>query len=130
VAFSLYEASFDPLNLTRDFYFPVDNYPEAGKRPISSTVPSILEHSDGSFYMAIGGSGGSLIFGAVFQVLLNMDWGMDLSQAIEHGRLHNQLYPETTLADDTYNKHLLDALLVRGHNLTSESLVLGCFLSQ
>ncbi|THV05072.1 gamma-glutamyltranspeptidase [Dendrothele bispora CBS 962.96] len=94
------------------------NYPEAGKRPISSTVPSILEHADGSFYMAIGGSGGSLIFGAVFQVLLNMDWGMDLSQAIEFGRLHNQLYPETTLADDIYPKSFLDALIVRGHNLT------------
>ncbi|KAF5348631.1 hypothetical protein D9758_006855 [Tetrapyrgos nigripes] len=86
------------------------NYPEPGKRPISSTVPTILEHADGSFYMAIGGSGGSLIFPAVFQVLLNLDWGMDLSEAIERGRLHNQLYPQVTIADSNYDEDLLDAL--------------------
>jgi gamma-glutamyltranspeptidase / glutathione hydrolase / leukotriene-C4 hydrolase len=72
--------------------------------------------------MAIGGSGGSLIFGAIFQVLLNMDWGMNLSEAIERGRLHNQLYPETTIADNIYDEGLLDALRERGHNLTSEFL--------
>lgn len=45
-----------------------DNYPEPGKRSLSSTTPMILEYPDGSFYTAIGGSGGSKIFPAVFQV--------------------------------------------------------------
>jgi len=51
------------------------NYPEGpkvkggmGKRPLSSTSPSIIEHEDGSFWLAVGGSGGSRIFGAVAQV--------------------------------------------------------------
>ncbi|KAJ7703213.1 gamma-glutamyltranspeptidase [Mycena rosella] len=93
------------------------NYPEAGKRPLSSTVPTILEHEDGSFYAAVGGSGGSRIFGAVFQVLLNLDWGLDASAAVEFGRVHNQLYPSAVDADVGYPPELLAGLLARGHPL-------------
>ena len=67
----------------------LDNYPEPGKRPLSSIAPTIIEHADGSFYTAIGGSGGSRIFGAILQVLLNLDWGLDVSTAIESGCLHD-----------------------------------------
>ncbi|KAI0630189.1 gamma-glutamyltranspeptidase [Trametes polyzona] len=94
------------------------NYPEPGKRPLSSTTPTIIEHEDGSFYLAIGGSGGSRIFPAVFQVLLNMDWGMDASAAIEHGRLHDQLFPMMVDADDILSPALLDGLRNMGHNIS------------
>jgi gamma-glutamyltranspeptidase/glutathione hydrolase/leukotriene-C4 hydrolase len=95
-----------------------DNYPEPGKRPLSSTVPAIIEHPDGSFFAAIGGSGGSRIFGAVFQTLLNLDLGLDVSQAVEFGRLHDQLYPLILDADSIYPPDILDALRSRGHNVT------------
>src|SRR6266851_6038192 len=94
-----------------------DNYPEAHKRPLSSTAPTIIEHSDGSFYVALGGSGGSRIFPAIFQVILNLDWGLDISSAIEYGRLHHQLYPEWIDADATYPHELLLGLRTRGHRL-------------
>ena len=55
------------------------NYPEGphhsggmGKKPLSSTSASILEYEDGSFWMALGGSGGSRIFGAVAQVWIQL----------------------------------------------------------
>ena len=96
------------------------NYPEPGKRPLSSTVPMIMEHEDGSFYLAVGGSGGTRIFPAAFQVLLNLDWGMDVSAAIEHGRLHDQLFPTTVEADDTLPVELLDGLRASGHNVTGK----------
>ena len=99
---------------------PTDNYPEPGKRPLSSTTPTILEHEDGSFYAAIGGSGGSRIFPAVFQVLLNLDWGMDVSAAIEYGRLHDQLYPSRVEIDDVYPQEIIEGLKLRGHNVTSQ----------
>jgi len=94
------------------------NYPEPGKRPLSSTAPTIIEHPDGSFYLAIGGSGGSRIFGSIFQVLLNLDWGLDVSAAIESGRLHDQLYPSILDADNIYEKDILRDLRRRGHNVT------------
>ncbi|KAH6913849.1 gamma-glutamyltranspeptidase [Coprinopsis sp. MPI-PUGE-AT-0042] len=94
------------------------NYPEPGKRPLSSTAPTIIEHKDGSFYVAIGGSGGSRIFPSIYQTLFNLDWGLDASQAVEYGRLHNQLFPILTDADNVYPPHLLDELRSRGHNIT------------
>ncbi|KAI9068256.1 gamma-glutamyltranspeptidase [Trametes sanguinea] len=94
------------------------NYPEPGKRPLSSTTPVILEHEDGSFFMAIGGSGGSRIFPAVFQTILNLDWGMDVSGAIESGRLHDQLFPMMVDADDILPASLLDGLREKEHNIT------------
>lgn len=97
-----------------------DNYPEPGKRPLSSTAPTIIEHPDGSFFLAIGGSGGSRIFGAILQVLINLDLGLDISQAVEYGRLHDQLYPLDVDADDTYPPELIDALRGRGHNVTGD----------
>ncbi|KAH7888834.1 gamma-glutamyltranspeptidase [Phlebopus sp. FC_14] len=93
------------------------NYPEPGKRPLSSTAPSILEYEDGSFYLAIGGSGGSRIFGSIFQVLLNLDWGMDTSEAIEYGRVHDQLFPTEVDADDVLPAEQLDGLRRRGHQV-------------
>ncbi|KAH9176424.1 gamma-glutamyltranspeptidase [Lactarius sanguifluus] len=93
------------------------NYPEAQKRPLSSTAPTIIENPDGSFYLALGGSGGSKIFPAIFQVILNTDWGLDIGSAIEYGRLHHQLYPEWVEADDIYPSELLHDLKKRGHSL-------------
>jgi gamma-glutamyltranspeptidase len=95
-----------------------DNYPEAGKRPLSSTAPTIVEHADGSFAAALGGSGGSRIFGAVFQVLLNLDWGLDASAAVEFWRVHTQLVPEEVDADEGFPAHVLAGLEERGHKLT------------
>ncbi|KAH0827481.1 gamma-glutamyltranspeptidase [Lanmaoa asiatica] len=95
------------------------NYPEPGKRPLSSTSPTIMEYGDGSFYLAIGGSGGSQIFSAVLQTLLNLDWRMDASEAVEYGRVHDQLYPEFVRADNTLPTSVLDGLRDRGHKVMS-----------
>jgi len=94
------------------------NYPEPGKRPLSSTAPTIIENSDGSFYVALGGSGGSRIFGAVLQVLYNLELGLDLSEAIEYGRVHDQLYPLRLDADDVYPREIINGLRTIGHNVT------------
>ena len=94
-----------------------DNYPEPGKRPLSSISPTILEYADGSPYLVIGGSGGSQIFPTIVQTLLNMDWGMNPSQAVEYGRVHDQLYPEQVSADNILPALVLDGLRNRGHNV-------------
>lgn len=96
----------------------LDNYPEPYKRPLSSMAPVIIEHTDGSLYLAAGGSGGSRIFGSVFQTILNLDWGLDASQAVEFGRLHDQLYPLCVDIDNVYPQDLIEDLATRGHNIT------------
>ncbi|KAH7906971.1 nucleophile aminohydrolase [Hygrophoropsis aurantiaca] len=95
------------------------NYPTPGKRPVSTTVPTIFEHPDGSFYIAVGGVGGSYILGAVFQVILNIDrWGMDVADAIKVGRSQDQLYPLYTFLEETIPPEFVLALAYRGHNIS------------
>jgi gamma-glutamyltranspeptidase len=99
----------------------IDNYPEPGKQPVSSTSPAVIENPDGSFYASIGGSGGRRIFPSVAQALLNLDWGLDASEAVEFGRLHDQLYPLRLEADDIYPPDALEYLRQVGHNVTGET---------
>jgi gamma-glutamyltranspeptidase / glutathione hydrolase / leukotriene-C4 hydrolase len=91
------------------------NYPEPYKRPLSSISPAIIEHPDGSFLLALGGSGGSRIYGSVLQTMLNLDWGYDLSDAIEHPRLHHQLLPQELSVETGYPQKILDGLSAKGH---------------
>ncbi|KAF8491258.1 gamma-glutamyltranspeptidase [Gautieria morchelliformis] len=109
------------------------NYPAPGKRPLSSTCPTILEHPDGSFYLTLGGSGGSMIFGAVAQVILGVDavssgprdkngW-VDVSMAVEGPRAHNQLFPLEVFMDSTFDQKSIDALQTRGHNTTGQPYI-------
>ncbi|KAI0682415.1 gamma-glutamyltranspeptidase [Cytidiella melzeri] len=94
------------------------NYPKPGKRPLSSTSPTIIEDLDGSFSVAIGASGGTRIFPAVFQTLVNLDWGLDASAAVEYGRVHDQLYPQLVDVDNIYPSEILEDLKQKGHNIT------------
>ena len=97
------------------------NYPQPGKRPLSSIVPTIVEDEAGEFATVVGASGGSRIFPAVFQVLANVDWGMDARAAVEFGRVHDQLFPAVVDVDNTYPAEIVADLKSRGHNITSTS---------
>ena len=55
--------------------------------------------------------------------MLNLDWGMDVGESVEFGRLHDQLYPTLVDVDNAYPGPLLDALRQRGHNVTGSSPV-------
>ncbi|GJN92777.1 hypothetical protein Rhopal_005815-T1 [Rhodotorula paludigena] len=107
------------------------NYPAGGKRPLSSTSPIIMDHpssasaSGDSVWLALGGSGGSRIFGAVAQTLLNLDWGHDLSAAIEAPRVHHQLLPSYVSVESTFRPDLLDDLRAKGHNVTVFDINVG-----
>lgn len=52
-------------------------------------------------------------------MLLGIDeWGLDASSAVEFARVHNQLYPAITDVEDTLPEGHIDALRIRGHNVT------------
>ena len=54
---------------------------------------------------------------------MNLEWGFDASEAVEYGRLHDQLYPLVTDADNVYPTRILDELRERGHNVTGAVLI-------
>ncbi|KAF9435671.1 hypothetical protein BGZ76_005763 [Entomortierella beljakovae] len=94
------------------------NYPEPGKRPLSSCVPTIVER-DGKFEMSLGGSGGSRILTAVIQTMLSVyNYNLNIMEAIENPRVHHQLMPDVVDIEEGYPKSEIQFLRSLGHNVT------------
>lgn len=69
---------------------PIANRIEPGKRPRSSMSPTIVLQ-DGKPSLVIGSPGGSRIIGYVAQAIIaNIDWGMDVQQAVSMPHLVNR----------------------------------------
>ena len=85
-----------------------------GKRPLSSMSPTIVTQG-GKPVMVLGTPGGSRIITAVVHTLLNLiDYGMNVQEAVDATRFHQQWLPATTnlenfaLSPDT--RKLLEAM--------------------
>jgi gamma-glutamyltranspeptidase/glutathione hydrolase/leukotriene-C4 hydrolase len=104
------------------------NYPAPGKRPLSSTAPTVVHTPDGQIKAVLGGSGGSRIFPSVAQVLVNMACGDGLSAAIERPRLHDQVLPKLTTLEvgpDGVDNEWVAALEKRGHKIGQFDINVG-----
>src|SRR5450830_9800 len=89
-----------------------------GKRPLSSMSPTIVS-KDGKPVFVVGTPGGSRIITTVLHAILNVvDYGMNVQEAVDAPRFHQQWLPDVTdiepfaLSPDTH-KILTDM----GHNL-------------
>lgn len=89
-----------------------------GKRPLSSMSPTIIS-KDGKPVMVVGTPGGSRIITAVTHTILNViDYGMNIQEAVDAPRFHQQWLPDVTnveaygLSPDTRK-----LLVEMGHNL-------------
>jgi gamma-glutamyltranspeptidase/glutathione hydrolase len=89
-----------------------------GKRPLSSMSPTIMT-KDGKPVLVVGTPGGSRIITVVLHSILNVvDYGMNVQEAVDAPRFHQQWLPDVTnvetfaLSPDT-RKILTDM----GHNL-------------
>ena len=73
-----------------------------GKRPLSTTTPTILT-SHGKVALVIGTPGGSHIATSVFQVITDWhDFHMPLADAVAAVRVHHQLLPPDTIFEEPY----------------------------
>ncbi|WP_083440639.1 gamma-glutamyltransferase [Aquincola tertiaricarbonis] len=67
-----------------------------GKRPLSSMSPTIVTQ-DGKPVMVVGTPGGSRIITAVLHTIVNViDYGMNIQEAVDAPRFHQQWLPEST----------------------------------
>lgn len=92
-----------------------------GKRPLSSMSPTILT-KDGKPVFVVGTPGGSRIPTTVLHTILNVvDYGMDVQEAADAPRFHQQWLPDVTevepfaLSPDTRN-----LLAGMGHNIREQ----------
>ncbi|KAF9557397.1 hypothetical protein EC968_007680 [Mortierella alpina] len=101
------------------------NYPNPGKRPLSSCVPTIVER-DGKFELALGGSGGSRILTSVLQTMLNIyNHDYNVMEAVEAPRVHHQLMPNIVDIESGYASSEVKFLSTRGHNVTVSDILLA-----
>ena len=76
-----------------------NNKIEPGKRPLSSMAPTIVLR-EGKPWIIVGTPGGSRIITAVTLTLLNViDYGMDIQEAVDAPRIHQQWLPEETYVE-------------------------------
>jgi len=89
------------------------------KRPLSAMTPTFVLRPDNSLWFTVGSPGGATIINTVMQVVTNIiDYDMNIQQAIDAPRIHNQWLPDEVayepygLSEDT-----LRILRQRGHNI-------------
>jgi gamma-glutamyltranspeptidase/glutathione hydrolase len=75
-----------------------NNAVQPKKRPLSSMTPTIVLRKDGSAWFALGARGGPRIISAVLQSVINMiDYDMNIQEAIDAPRIHQQWFPDEIL---------------------------------
>ncbi|XP_077508678.1 scoloptoxin SSD14-like [Amblyomma americanum] len=96
-----------------------NNYIRAGFRPASSFAPAIVVDAAGDVVLAVCATGGQLIVSALVQVMVRGLWMRHtMKQAIDAGRLHNQLYPDNVVwHENNTDKDVLAGLVWRDHKL-------------
>ncbi len=76
------------------------NQVEPGKRPLSSMTPTIVMR-DGKPFLLTGSPGDATIISTTLQSILNVvDYGMNVQQAVNAPRMHQQWYPQTVWIED------------------------------
>lgn len=109
---------FSSPNITNYFGVPpsASNFIEPGKRPVSSTCPSIVTNQTGDVIMVVGGSGGTRITTAAALVFIQHVWLNDtVTKSVNMLRVHNQLYPQWTEYEKGYDQTILEGLRKKGH---------------
>jgi gamma-glutamyltranspeptidase len=75
------------------------NQIEPGKRPLSSMSPTIVLRG-GKLFMVTGSPGGSTIISTTMESFLNVAaFGMNMQQAVDAPRLHQQWYPDMVFVE-------------------------------
>ncbi|KAH8821308.1 gamma-glutamyltranspeptidase [Xylogone sp. PMI_703] len=95
------------------------NYIRPLKRPLSSITPIIAEHiSNSSLYLSIGAAGGSRIITATVQALWHaLDHDMDVATSLRQPRLHDQLLPDRTTFEWSFDNETVRELQRKGHGV-------------
>ena len=98
------------------------NQVEAGKRPLSSTAPTIVKKNNQTV-LALGGAGGPRIITGVLQVIYRtLVNGLNIDQAVQFPRVHHQFLPRKTLLEkNRFTPELIKSLRYKKHTVEEVS---------
>jgi gamma-glutamyltranspeptidase / glutathione hydrolase len=93
------------------------NAPGPMKRPLSSMSPTLV-FKDGKLVMATGSPGGSTIISTVVQIILNViDHGLNVAEAENAPRAHDQLWPDELRIERGISPDTIRLLEAMGHKV-------------
>jgi gamma-glutamyltranspeptidase/glutathione hydrolase len=88
-----------------------------GKRPLSAMTPTIVL-KDGKLFMVLGSPGGPRIITTVANILMGViDYGMNIQQAVNAPRFHNQWLPDEEILEEGFSPDTVRILKQMGHNV-------------
>jgi gamma-glutamyltranspeptidase/glutathione hydrolase len=88
-----------------------------GKRPLSSMTPTIVVR-DGKTVLVLGSPGSSKIITTVANVLMGaVDYGMNIQEAVNAPRFHNQWLPDVVNVEKWFSPDTLGALRSMGYKI-------------
>jgi gamma-glutamyltranspeptidase / glutathione hydrolase len=88
-----------------------------GKRPLSSMTPTIVVHN-GKVLMVLGSPGSSKIITTVANVLMGVvDYGMNIQEAVNAPRFHNQWMPDVVNVEKWFSPDTLNLLRSMGYKI-------------
>jgi len=91
-----------------------------GKRPLSAMTPTIVL-KDGKPFLVVGSPGGPTIITTVANIVTGViDFGLDIQEAVNAPRFHNQWIPDGILAEDRLSPDTLAILRNKGHKVKME----------
>ena len=91
-----------------------------GKRPLSAMTPTIVL-KDGKLFLVLGSPGGPTIITTVANILLGVvDFSLDIQEAVNAPRFHNQWLPDEILVEDRLSPDTMNVLRSKGHKLNVE----------
>src|SRR5262249_29787008 len=93
------------------------NAPGPGKRPLSSMAPTMVFRT-GELELVTGSPGGSRIITIVTELILNtIDFGMNIAEATETVRIHDQWLPDELEAERGLSDDTIRLLQAMGHTV-------------
>jgi gamma-glutamyltranspeptidase / glutathione hydrolase len=88
-----------------------------GKRPLSSMTPTIVVR-DGKPFLILGSPGSSKIITTVANVLMGViDYGMNLQEAVDAARFHNQWLPDVLYVERWFSPDTVQDLQKIGYHV-------------
>ena len=92
-----------------------------GKRPLSSMMPTMVL-KDSKLFLVMGSPGGSRIITTVANILMGVvDYGLNIQQAVDAPRFHNQWLPDATLLELGIPPKTIARLDTMGHRVQTHA---------
>ncbi len=89
-----------------------------GKRPLSAMAPTIVL-KDGKLFLVLGSPGGPRIITTVANIFMGVvDYGMNIQEAVNAPRFHNQWLPDEVYAEQDFPAAAIKSLEGMGQKVT------------